>query len=101
MNPLSAVAELIVGLHRTGKLSQWARTWTSLSLVMFGAFLGSCGYSLHSGLPWLISLGDGMMASASALALFVSTSPTMRGMAVASFKPALKESDIQIEGGGK
>ena len=90
MDPLRAVADLIVGLHRTGKLNRWCELIFAMGFSFWTSGAFACGTALVAGKPWLFALGTGLLSGAGAMAFLFWMSPLTKNIAVALPK------DLQI-----
>ena len=92
MDPLHALAEILIGWHRTGKMVQFAdnfRRWAAglvgLMISYVLGYSGGKGDALLAGKPEAIATGIGLLtAGACMLASFLRSGKTFRDVVVAN-----------------
>lgn len=80
MDPLNALASLIVGWHKVSKLNDWIRLVFQILVSMTGSFCFVTGGSLVSVQSWPISIGSGLISAGVVLAVFIRRSALLKGM---------------------
>jgi hypothetical protein len=99
MDPMTALASLIIGIYKEKKIQSWLTFLFQLSFSATASFLFVCGTTLISSKSWTLSIGSGMVVSSVTLVVFFRKSSLTRGMmAVLPEEEATKEltTDIQI-----
>lgn len=82
LDPFRALGEIVVGLHRTGKLNKWFELLFSMFWSYGVAFSFAMGTALRLGDSALPALGAGLIAGAGAVCAVFFASPLTRGMVV-------------------
>ena len=89
-DPFSAIASLIVGWHRTGKMAQallrlhhWAVLLVGMGISFWLSSATVCGAALMAGKGWAFSVGAGLVTGAAMAFLAFTRSPLARELVVA------------------
>lgn len=92
MDPLNALASLILGVYKEGKAQKWIKLCFEVGFSVIGTFLFSCGSALITGARVSISVGTGMISSSIILFSLLRKSDLTKGMTfMAPAKEALEE----------
>lgn len=83
MDPLHALAEIIVGWHRTKVLEKWLRLVFGMAFSWGVTFCTATGTSLTIGKPPAFSIGTGLLAASGAVCLLFTRSDLTKGVTVA------------------
>ena len=101
LDPLGAIVKFIEIWRRGGEEKKWAELYFSLWFAAIVAFLSTTGGWLAVGSGLLVSVGYGMLASATSLAAIWLASPLTRGMTTSLPKKVVEEiqklEDVKIE----
>lgn len=80
MDPLNALASLIIGWHRVSKMQEWIRLIFQIMVSMIGSFCFVTGTALTASHNWPISVGSGLISAAVVLGVYVRRSALLKGM---------------------
>jgi hypothetical protein len=96
MNPLDALATLIIGWHATSKAFQWVQLCFQIVVSMLGSVLFVTGSALIASRNWPFSIGSGLVSGAVVLVYYVRRSSLCKGMMFA-FPEAEAKAEINTD----
>jgi len=82
MDPLSALAEFVLGKMKQSAMAQWAKLLFTMGFSATVSFLFVCGTVLGLGQPATLAIGGGMVMAAMAMVVLFRQSPLTKGLLV-------------------
>jgi hypothetical protein len=96
-DPLGSVLGFINGLIRTHKLNEWVKLIVSMGFSFWSSFCYACGGVLIAHGAFLVGIGTGMLAGATAIAWLWMESPLTKKI-MAAIPATLDPLSVEIKG---